>query len=471
MGFIMEEKEKIVQNDVKDVEQNGDTLQKNKKKTIILVSILLILVLAIGLCGGYLLSRQNNKDNTIKETEQKTENKEESNLEVKSNATITDEKQDNEANDIKETENEKESKYSKKIDNSKGWVYDANYGDGKSVKTVTNSEGKVWKSSETLKYPFININSEYANKVNNELKEKYKEQYKYYGGAYAERRIADGYLPEIYYEYAYTDKVLSLVIKEYNGTANGGYAREYHTYNFNLETLEKATFEDVYKECGFNSEKELNEKVDISIYNAIQQEGFFSGDAVWERKAYYMDNNSKFNIIVNDPNSTCNNLEINPNVTKVDKRQNDETTSNTNANIQDQSSREDFSFMQQFEDTFYYKNNNVEPKVVEFYELKFDDKAKPTIKVGTKSEVNTECYFQTKEITNIKADGAAGTVYVTFDFTAFTPGGETTGNATIRYSNVGDNTKIGIKASVDFNDGDITNFDNDGDFIEVEKIY
>lgn len=93
-------------------------------------------------------------------------------------------------------------------------------------------------------------------------------------------------------------------------------------------------------------------------------------------------------------------------------------------------------------------------------ELRFDDAGKPTLKIGYKSDNNTECYFQTQEISNLKSEGAAGTTYVTFDFTAWTAGGDTTGSATFSYSNVSDDDTINVSAKVKYNTGVVKEFNN-----------
>lgn len=73
-----------------------------------------------------------------------------------------------------------------------------------------------------------------------------------------------------------------------------------------------------------------------------------------------------------------------------------------------------------------------------------------------------------QEVKNLKEDVAAGTVYVIFDFTAWTPGGDTTGTGVIRYSNVDNNYHLGLKATVNI-DGRTVQYSDDGDYVEVIK--
>ena len=104
-----------------------------------------------------------------------------------------------------------------------------------------------------------------------------------------------------------------------------------------------------------------------------------------------------------------------------------------------------------FENKDYDTTTN---NIKEYCELTFDNLGYPCVKIGSKSAETTECSFYTKEISNMKSDGAAGTTYVAFDFTAWTPGGDTTGSATLSYSNVADLNEITVSAKVKINDKD-----------------
>ncbi len=118
-----------------------------------------------------------------------------------------------------------------------------------------------------------------------------------------------------------------------------------------------------------------------------------------------------------------------------------------------------------------YKNESFKTKygqVVYCYEIKFDRSGKPTIRISSVEDGYNETIFETKEITNIKQDVAAGTSYVTFDFTAFTPGGNTTGTAKMRFSNVAENDSVGIKATVKI-DNRLQDFNNSGDYVYVYR--
>ena len=296
----MEENEKLKiginsENDVSQQNGNTEVKPKNKKLTIVLVSVIIVLLIAIGVCVGLWFAGDTTKIINNKEEVVKEENT------------------------------------SKKLDETKPWVYDADYNKDKEVKTVNNDEGTVWKSSDTLKYPYVNINSKYAEKVNNEIRANFEKNYEHYGTSYPEKRINGPYLAEIKYEYYVNDKILSLKINECFGAVPGGSTPKYYIYNFNLETSEEATLEDVYKECGFNSLDELNDKINITISNE-KSEGNLLSDSEWYNNMFYMGKNSVFNIIVNGP-VNIQNLEIKTNVTKIDNNTESKTENKTDNKV------------------------------------------------------------------------------------------------------------------------------------------
>lgn len=61
----------------------------------------------------------------------------------------------------------KQEQVQKKIDVTKEWVYDADYGFENKILKDPYDGREVFNSKEELIPPYININSEYANVVNN----------------------------------------------------------------------------------------------------------------------------------------------------------------------------------------------------------------------------------------------------------------------------------------------------------------
>lgn len=244
-----------------ELNNNENKPKKNNSKTIIIIIMALILVLAIGIGGGFLLANKDNNNNV--------------------NTTET---QDNK---------QEQSKASKKIDESKPWVYDAEYGKDKAVKKVES-----FSSDKDLIVPYININSEDANKANDEIKNIYEETYSKYGSAPSYTIIYSSN-----YEFYENDNILSIVLRVGNAVINGGAGTsKTYIYNFNLDTLKTATLKEMAILCGFNSESDVQNKVkewekrqnDLAKANldkvAAQMTGIVDGQ-------YFIDKDKKLNFI------------------------------------------------------------------------------------------------------------------------------------------------------------------------------
>ena len=255
------------------MENNENNVQNQEKKqskglSVGLVVIMLIAVLIIGVGGGYLLSKNGNLFNKN---------------ETKPNNTI------------------EQTKTSKKIDESKPWVYDANYANEKESKVIGKSDDGYYDETtkESLKMPFININSNDAETVNASIKKIFEEAYKEFG----ENGEHGGKVKiETSYEYYENGNILSVVIKKRYGIVPGGSSTDLYTFNFNIETLKTATLSEMAKACGFNSEEEVTNKIhqwvgrqnEIAKSNpdkvAAQMMGVSDG-------LYFIDKNNKLNFI------------------------------------------------------------------------------------------------------------------------------------------------------------------------------
>lgn len=109
----------------------------------------------------------------------------------------------------------------------------------------------------------------------------------------------------------------------------------------------------------------------------------------------------------------------------------------------DQISKNDFSFMSEFKNTVYQskrEENNY------LYRIEFDKNANPTIIVEYISKNGSKIVETYKDFSNVKSDGAAGKVYVTFDYKK-TDDAKSEENGEIIYSHVTDNESIGLKLS------------------------
>jgi hypothetical protein len=245
--------------------QNQEKKQKKEKKGVpgLLFIIMLITVLIIGIGGGVLLTGYTDifkKNNENKSTEQ--------------------------------------TKISKKIDESKPWVYDAEYGKDKTVKTIeskVDSTVTTWSSDTDLVVPYLNINSEAGKNANKEIEKLYNENYEKYASknSYSAQNICT-----LKYKFYENNNILSIVITNTNGVVPGGAGRcPLYIYNFNLDTLEIATNEELAKQTGYNSITEVNEIVNKWI--AKEPTGEETGGSIegLVKDTYFIDDNNKLNFV------------------------------------------------------------------------------------------------------------------------------------------------------------------------------
>ena len=189
----------------------------------------------------------------------------------------------------------KQDKVQKKINATKEWVYDADYGfENKVLKDPWGTA--TFNSKDMLIVPYININSDYANAVNQEIKELYKKEYDDFAKSSGSNLI----WINIKYEYFYNDDILSVMIWKKKGLMNAGVSNTFITYNFNLNTLNKATLEDCYKAIGYNSKEQLDLSIKSTISDEIQN-GYLLSDVTWNYDELFIDENGKINLIVPSP--------------------------------------------------------------------------------------------------------------------------------------------------------------------------
>lgn len=398
----MEENEKLKiginsENDVSQQNGNAEIKPKNKKLTIVLVSVIIVLLIAIGVCVGLWFAGDttkiiNNKEEVVKE----------------------------------------EENTSKKLDETKPWVYDADYGKDKAVKKVES-----FSSDKDLTVPYININSEDANKANDEIKNIYEETYSKYGSAPSYTIIYSSN-----YEFYENDNILSIVLRVGDTVINGGAGTsKTYIYNFNLDTLKKATLKEMAILCGFNSELDVQNKVkewekrqnDLEKANpdkvAAQMTGVVDGQ-------YFIDKDKKLKFIYMSlaAGNYYTPAVVEPNKEIEDFYDFDNDDNSATGSIQD------FSIMKNagFANTVYETEKKQGEK---YYKVSFDSNCNPTIYI---EDGGAQPYATYRKFYNIKSDVAAGTTYITFDFKILNET-EDGGKGEIKYSNVADNTFISIK--------------------------
>ncbi|MDO5556150.1 MAG: hypothetical protein Q4G09_05940 [Clostridia bacterium] len=170
-------------------------------------------------------------------------------------------------------------------------------------------------SLKDIVVPYINLNSDDANKVNNEIKELFDEMAQFFE---EELTSTQTWYRISSYKYFINDNILSILITtESGGSAVETY--EYHTYNFDLKTSKLLDYKSIYNSVGYTSDN-IDSKVETAINNyerlkefanefydkSLQEPITFKQksinnyyDSVANKKiAYFLDSNGKLNVIV-----------------------------------------------------------------------------------------------------------------------------------------------------------------------------
>lgn len=156
-----------------------------------------------------------------------------------------------------------------KLDNNKDWVYDASYN------LPTNKESyygyldhtKLISASDLI-VPYININSNDAKNVNQEIYKLYEELI----NKFNENLKEEVWFTLVEYKTYLNSNILSVVITtELAGTSVPVY--EYYTYNFNLNNGKLLSYKELYKNLGYNDE-DIENKVKQSIIKILKEKSF-----------------------------------------------------------------------------------------------------------------------------------------------------------------------------------------------------
>lgn len=249
--------------------------QKNNKGVIVLLIIIIIILAA--LCVLFATGTINFKDNEVDNN---------------TNQNVT----DNEENNIS------------KLDSSKEWIHDANYN------LPTNKESYYGYSDHTklisasdLVVPYINIDSNDAKKVNQEIYKLYEDLI----NKFNENLKEEIWFTLVEYKTYTTNNIISVVITtESAGTDVPIY--NYYTYNFNLENGKLLSYNELYKMVGLN-EDNITDKATQAVTNSLKKE-YSNGDDfdTYNNKSinnyktsvnnnaikFFIDENKKLNIVV-----------------------------------------------------------------------------------------------------------------------------------------------------------------------------
>ena len=117
------------------------------------------------------------------------------------------------------------------------------------------------------------------------------------------------YYSNIKYSYFYNDDVLSVTIINKTGLLDAGAKLKYTIYNFNLNTLDKASLEDCYKAAGYTSKEQLDLSINTTISNEIKNEHLLS-DVTWNYDELFIDKDAKVNLVVPSPPGDIKHITI-----------------------------------------------------------------------------------------------------------------------------------------------------------------
>lgn len=230
--------------------------EKNVKKISLSTCLLILALIVIIVMGVFIFKLYNDK------TLEMQKNKDLS-LEVSSlNNTVVElqEKLDTISNILNPSNSDSNSLVSKK-DESKDWVYDAEY--QKNVSKESYRRGNETFYAKDIVVPYINIDSSYADECNKEIKEVFDEAINTYNDG-----INDGAscVTKCYYEKYVKDDILSIILY-YSVPLND----QFYTYNINLKTGEQVSYEELYKIAGFDSSN-IDSKVETAITKVMKEQ-------------------------------------------------------------------------------------------------------------------------------------------------------------------------------------------------------
>ncbi len=315
----IKKEENSVERNVNEV--NGGTKKSNNNvgKSVLIV-IVLVLVLIVGILAGVFIAgnRKDDTDNVQNKTTEVTEKKE-------------------------------ENKAGKKVDANKEWVYDADYiSKKKDIVKTSDTYHITVKASEEIKLPYININSNDANKVNEEIKALAEKAYTDFGkpATITDAKTNKQYTSDDSFEftrYSYknyvNNNVLSIVIQKVSAMVPGDGTTSYITYNFDLETLKLVEAKDVLQQYGFKSQSDFNDKLKIEIKNLeVRGEAVSVDFSKWDEKRFFI-KDGRINVVVPGLAMGESIVEVNPNaVANTNEKEN--TAKETNTQKQDNTSKE-----------------------------------------------------------------------------------------------------------------------------------
>ncbi len=294
-------------------------------KTLMFLIIIIVLLVVIIVMGFMLASKSNNEKQSESAVSKDNEDKEEvvANIVENKVENKTDNKVKNKvSNKTKNTVNPDSSgnvQYVEKIVDAKSYIYDAQYSvENLKIEEYQTNDGTSHSASDIV-VPFVNMVSDDADDVNNEIQslyENYMNEYK----VCSENKNS---FIKVNYETFTTANIISVLITVQRGNENEE-TNEYVTYNFDAIDGVKLTYSQTYELVGIKDieekvknaisnledfeEYELNESYPEEVREARDKEledcknkiyTYYQQDLLNNHIAYYLDRNLKFNIAIN----------------------------------------------------------------------------------------------------------------------------------------------------------------------------
>lgn len=150
-----------------------------------------------------------------------------------------------------------------KLNVDKEWIYDAEY--EKNVDSKSYLIGEKTYYAKDIIVPYININSTFAKKSNTEIKNIFDDAIAKYNKGVDDKIT---YVDECNYKKYVNDDLVSVILT-YGIGATDVVHPLYYTYNINLKDGNEISFEDAYKNAGYNFDN-ITSKVENSIKKSME---------------------------------------------------------------------------------------------------------------------------------------------------------------------------------------------------------
>ena len=307
------------------MDENGKkNIKSNNKKIIILFMLIPIILIVEVLCfTGYrnYVSKRNADNNSKESYNEKKENikkdKKDTNDNSKNNNANLSNSNTNTNNNINENRKirsgqppfEYLTKYDdtddgddanfkvSKIDSSKDYIYDANYIPNVRSKTYADYDSTI-RNIDNYKAPYINLNSSYAKKVNDNIKKVYDQAAQVFDFSIDHNGCIGIEIFE-YKHYLVGDMLAVVLTTKYRTCAVT--IPKYYVYVINVKTGRKVNLDEILEYKNINKD-DFNEKVKNGIINSYYSSFDDSKDYDYlvdeNLKTYENDTNKKF--FIND---------------------------------------------------------------------------------------------------------------------------------------------------------------------------